>query len=234
MNAQNNQNKEGGLSWSQPPREGGFKPAAAQKPTPQLSQKPAPAPALAQKVAAKPAGTTGKGARVALFAGGALLGLVLGAVIFDGEGRQSGPVAGGSATSTEQAAPGGATTEAEGTAEETAPASGAGAAGRDFFVVPPVQSAGFSVSVSQASVSGNSWIVVYESRNGERGNALGAALFSPERKSGTVRLLRTTIAGQTYFVGHRRDDGDRIFSMQKDLPVVGTNGEPVLVQFVAE
>jgi hypothetical protein len=172
--------------------------------------------------------------QVALFAVGAVCGLVLGWVIFGGSDSPRGALTGGAATTTEEAPENtSSTTETENN-EGAAPAPVAPTAGRDFFVVPPVQPAGLSVSISQASVSGSSWIVVYESRNGERGNALGAALFTPERSSGSVRLLRTTIAGQTYFVGHHRDNGDRVFSLEKDAPVVGTNGEPVLVQFLAQ
>jgi len=93
------------------------------------------------------------------------------------------------------------------------------------------QDSGLQVAVSNISVSVPTWVVVYESRNGQPGNVLGAALFVAGRTSGAVELLRATLPGQTYFAGQARDDGDHIFSMQSDMPVRGTNGDPVWAQF---
>jgi hypothetical protein len=228
MQSQNNQgNNKGGLSWSQPARtEGGFKPAGASKPTPQpaASKAPVPQPAPEQPKAKF---------NTALWVGGGIvLGLILGSVFFgsDDRPRRGGPAV---VVTPEDTTP--AATEEEAAGESASPASPAGTGlSRDSFVVPPTQPAGRTVAVSQVNVSGNVWIVVYESRNGERGNALGAGLFFPGQSSGTVHLLRGTVAGQTYFVGHHRDNGDRFFSLEKDVPVLGSDGEPLYVQFVAQ
>ena len=99
------------------------------------------------------------------------------------------------------------------------------------LTTPPMQDAGFTVSVAVAAVTSPVWVVVYENRNGGLGNALGAKLFFPESTDGSVNLLRGTISGQTYFVGQRRDNGDRVFSLEKDLPVLDQSGKPILVQF---
>lgn len=227
MQAQNNQgNNKGGLSWAQPARnEGGFKPAGASKPTPQAAAPKSPAPK-------PPAERSGGKYSTALWVGGGIvLGLVLGSALFgdDRPRRDDSSVV----VVPEDTTP--AATEGEAAGETATPAAPAGTgSSRNSFVVAPTQPAGRTVAVSQVTVSSNIWIVVYESRNGERGNALGAGLFFPGQSSGTVHLLRGTVAGQTYFVGHHRDDGDRFFSMQKDTPVLGSGGEPLYVQFVAQ
>lgn len=102
------------------------------------------------------------------------------------------------------------------------------------FTAPSVQSAGLAVSVTAVSVFAPTWIVVYENRDGAPGNALGAALFTPESTGGSINLLRGTIPGQTYFIGQRRDNGDRVFSLEGDTPVLDQSGKPVLAQFTTQ
>jgi hypothetical protein len=73
--------------------------------------------------------------------------------------------------------------------------------------------------------------VVYESKIGVRGNALGAALFFPEGGDRTINLLRATVAGQTYLVGRHVDNGDKQFSLTNDQPVVNAAGNPLYAEF---
>src|SRR3989344_3522676 len=100
------------------------------------------------------------------------------------------------------------------------------------LVVVTPQRAGLSVQVESAAVSAPTWIVVYENRNGEPGNALGATLFFPEGRALGVTLLRATVPGQTYLVEKRLDDGDRRFSLSKDAPI-NESGTPKFTQFTA-
>lgn len=97
--------------------------------------------------------------------------------------------------------------------------------------IPSPQDPGFEVAVSRVIVSELTWVVVYENRAGQPGNALGAALFTSERQSGVVNLLRGTLPGQTYLAGQSRDDGDHIFSLDNDPPVRNAQGDPVFVEF---
>lgn len=78
------------------------------------------------------------------------------------------------------------------------------------------QPAGMSVAISKAIVSAPTWVVVYENKEGTPGNALGAALFFPERQAGTVELLRATVPGRSYLVVKQVDNGDRKFSLKDD------------------
>jgi hypothetical protein len=103
------------------------------------------------------------------------------------------------------------------------------------LTVPSPQIAGIIVTVSHIDVSNPTWVVVYEDNNGVPGNALGAALFSPTSAdaamSGSVPLLRATVSGQTYLVGESVDNGDHVFSLTADKPVVDSSGKPVLTEF---
>ena len=69
------------------------------------------------------------------------------------------------------------------------------ASGQNLTIVSP-QTAGNRVAVAKAVVSSPTWIVIYENNAGKPGNALGAALFFPERQTGTVEMLRSTTSGK--------------------------------------
>jgi hypothetical protein len=99
------------------------------------------------------------------------------------------------------------------------------------LVIDQYQRAGDAVTIQTISVAAPTWVVVYENHDGKPGNALGATLFEPEMHSGTVLLLRPTVAGSSYFVGEQRDDGDKIFSLHADTPVVRQDGSQLLVSF---
>ncbi len=92
------------------------------------------------------------------------------------------------------------------------------------------QIAGNSVVVAKVIVSSPTWVVVYENNAGQPGNALGAALFSPESQTGTVELLRGTTAGKSYLATEQVDNGDRKFSL-KDDQFLSKDGAPQWVTF---
>jgi hypothetical protein len=93
------------------------------------------------------------------------------------------------------------------------------------------QKAGGNVAVTKLALTKPTWIVVYANRDGKPGNALGARLFFAGDKQGSVALLRNTAVGQTYFVGLRTDNGDKVFSLAKDKATAGEDGQPLLVTF---
>ena len=96
------------------------------------------------------------------------------------------------------------------------------------------QPAGVTVQVAHAEVSQDQWVVVHEERSGEPGNVLGAARFMPGTISGVVTLLRGTTVGSRYFGVIYQDDGDRIFSLEKDTPLHDAQGNTILVTFTAK
>ncbi len=93
--------------------------------------------------------------------------------------------------------------------------------GSDTLNVPQSQNAGMSVTVTKAVVSKPTWVVVYDNVGGKPGNALGAQMFF-KTQGGTIALLRPTIAGKTYFVGERIDNGDHVYSKSSDSAVGDT------------
>lgn len=211
---QNNSNQKNGLSWSSP--------------SPASSQKTAPASMVSSAKTGSPSSMNHS--HTATYAGLVVAGVVAGILIGWGitnMGDSSSTT--GSATTTPNTS-----TNTSGTVTTTTTgATGSPAIGSDpSLVILTPQAAGTEVVVTKTIVAEPTWVVVYESRNGAPGNILGAALFFPERQAGTVQLLRGTVAGQTYFVGKRTDDGDRKFSMDVDNPLL-EGGQSMLVQFVA-
>jgi hypothetical protein len=118
-------------------------------------------------------------------------------------------------------------------ATETSPAVSTVSNSSSVFSVAS-QPAGTSVAITNMHLTQPTWIVVYESRNGKPGNVLGAGLFFNTDTSGTVPLMRGTVAGQTYFVTAATDTGSRIFSMQSEKPVLDQSGQQVWTTFSAQ
>lgn len=205
-------NSQGGLSWSQP----------APTSAPKEESKP-----LASTADKKPAtlamtpGTSNMATYVGLLVAGAIIGILI--VWGWNAARQPGGV-----TTTATSTPNTPSKSTTGTTTDTqSPAIGSDPS----LVVLTPQSAGTQVTISKAIVSSPTWVVVYDNRDNKPGNVLGAALFFPERQSGTVNLLRATQSGKTYFVGKRVDDGDRKFSLAKDNLLKEGDEETIIVQF---
>lgn len=194
-----------GLSWSKP-----------QEAAPASVPEKAPAPAT-QKTAQQATPLTHT--QIPLYAGFLVGGMLLGVLITTGwsSSRDATP---STAATTTQAAPAHSTTTA------TNAVSKAPLAVRD-------QAAGSSVAIDSLNIARPTWVVVYVSRNGRPGNALGARLFFAGDTRGAVALLRNTEAGQRYFVGLSVDNGDRSFSLTKDLPLADADGGPLWVTFTA-
>ena len=102
----------------------------------------------------------------------------------------------------------------------------------NLLSVPVLQQSGMTVAVNAVEAREPLWAVVYEERNGGFGNALGAALFTPERRSGMIELIRGTLPEHTYFVALHRDNGDHVFELKSDIQLQ-VEGRPALVRFTA-
>lgn len=95
------------------------------------------------------------------------------------------------------------------------------------------QKAGQSVAIQSLNLSKPTWVVVYVSREGKPGNALGARLYFPGDSKGSVGLLRNTQPNQIYIVGLSVDNGDRVFSLNADKPMPDADGGPLWATFRA-
>jgi hypothetical protein len=244
------QQKQGGLSWSQP------SPAALGATSPLMpnstapnAQKPGAAPMSAGKPGqnqnAAQKGQQGTSTnhkskndgsapsnRTGMVAGAiVVVVLLLGAWIVWGGGNGGGSTVAGTASSTQTGADQDMDSDNGIDTSGIPPASGS--VSGSLSVASP-QDAGLTVAVTSATVSVPTWVVVYESSNGQPGRALGATLFFPAQngKMGTVSLLRATQPGQSYFVGLSADTGnDRVFSLHGDKQITGGDGKPVWYTF---
>lgn len=200
------------LPWSMPP-------ASPQAGTPAAPEASAPAsqPALAAIFpSSKKTSATQAPIYAALLVSGIIIGALLAtgwSTIKNGAPENTAAAAGMLATSTERRAQ---------ATESTAPA-----------LVVMDQRAGQSVVIHSLNIAKPTWVVVYVSREGKPGNALGARLYSPADKKGSVGLLRNTEPGQTYVVGLSVDNGDRVFSLNADKPMPDADGGPLWATFRA-
>lgn len=210
-------NQKPTLSWSQP---------AAAKPVTEAAKPAASAvaatPVKAASAAAAKNGSSA-GVYIGIFAAGLIIGALIGWAMTPGKSDEY-PAA--------SVAPTGTTTTAQ-------PASGTSAAVSNTttgssLILASKQPAGFAVAVDKVEVVQPTWLVVYEDHNGTPGNAIGAGLFFAGQTNGTIQLLRATLPGQSYFVGRSLDDGDKVFSLQNDMPVRDAQGNPLFTSFTAQ
>lgn len=96
------------------------------------------------------------------------------------------------------------------------------------------QSAGDSVVVQSVSFENSGWIAIHEERDSGIGNTLGAGWFPAGTSSGTIELLRSTVLGGTYYAVLHNDDGDKLYNYKIDTPLTDSNGNVIMVKFVAE
>lgn len=235
--------KQGGLSWSQPFNANAGKgnqpaPASMQfKPsTPMMPRQTTPTLPYTKRQEPK----AGKNRFLKIIAGGVLLGFAVGWAWYtlrpsseEGKVITGGDASGSAATIGTSAGTGASPVVWTGSGTGVTAPAGIQAQPGDLLTTPTPQQPGLKVLVSSIKVSVPTWVVVYETKNGVRANALGAVLLFPTSPNTpfSVSLLRATAPNQTYFVGRSVDDGDKIFSMQSDRPVIDTSGKPVYMTF---
>jgi hypothetical protein len=94
------------------------------------------------------------------------------------------------------------------------------------------QIAGNAVVVQSVTFKEAGWIAIYEDRDGKPGNILGARWYpAGETKNGPVELLRPTVKG-VYYARFHKDDGNHLFDLKIDSPLVDGSGNPVTMRFV--
>jgi hypothetical protein len=95
------------------------------------------------------------------------------------------------------------------------------------------QEAGTVVNVSGLVIAGKKWIGVYDDRSGAPGWIMGATRVHEGDTVAKVELLRTTVAGNTYYAVILNDDGDEVFNRLSDLPPL-TSDRVTIVRFKAQ
>ncbi len=211
--------KQPGLSWS------AQKPSAPAEPSTAPAVKTDSKPILPSMTAAtaRQAAAAMMQTQAPVYAGLLVGGIVVGVLLSAAWSSLNQPKANG----LEQAA------NVSAAASTSAPKSEESGQKTQLPVVVPNQKAGSQVFIGKLSITVPTWIVVYVSREGKPGNALGARLFFAGDKQGSIGLLRNTEAGQTYFVGLSVDNGDKVFSLSKDKPMANQGGSPLWATFRA-
>jgi len=96
------------------------------------------------------------------------------------------------------------------------------------------QAPGMQVRVELVTFAEDGWVVIHEDLDGQPGIILGAQRFNAgANQSGVVDLLRGTEEGRVYYAMLHRDDGDRQFDHRVDTPVADTQGNAILMRFIA-
>lgn len=94
----------------------------------------------------------------------------------------------------------------------------------DSAILVVDQGAGSVATVASVETDVSAWVVVREDKNGVVGNILGASrIDSGASNNIVIYLLIPTIAGKTYRVVLFKDDGDKKFDYQVDVPLT-SNG----------
>ncbi len=222
MQNNNGQGGKSGLSWSTPQGQGSQQNQQQQQKSPLMPTQQKPVTPGTQPPLMPPSNTN-----TAKYIGMLVVGVILGVLIawaFSAM-RSSSTTVQDTATTTEQSASVSSATTSTGI-------NGTGTVGtaatNASLVVASPQKPGKSVAISSAIVSQPTWVVVYESQNGQPGRALGARLFFAGSPSGKVDLLRATVSGKSYLVTKQTDNGDRKFSLKND-PLVQEGGKTVWV-----
>jgi len=95
------------------------------------------------------------------------------------------------------------------------------------------QAAGSRVTIPFVSMQNGGWVAIREDNSGEMGNILGAQKLSTGVHTNvTVDLLRDTESGRVYHVVVYEEDGDGVFDQRADT-LVAVNGQYIDSTFVA-
>lgn len=95
------------------------------------------------------------------------------------------------------------------------------------------QLAGSMVNIDKVVLDELGWVAIHDDESGELGKILGAQKFSKGENIGVVELLRNTVAGNTYHVVLRSDDGVEGFSSTGDAILTDSLGNIILSSFKA-
>lgn len=92
------------------------------------------------------------------------------------------------------------------------------------------QTAGNTVMVTSAALPQRGWVAIRDGNDW----TLGAERIEAGTSSTTVTLLRNTVAGKAYKAVLYLDNGNGAFDLHGDTLVVGADGMPVSVSFLAK
>jgi len=92
------------------------------------------------------------------------------------------------------------------------------------------QNAGNTVAIASVSIPKRGWVAIEDTKNW----TLGAERIEAGTSSTTVTLLRNTKAGEAYKAVLYIDNGNGAFDLHGDTMLVGVDGMPVAMSFLAK
>ncbi|MEK7646543.1 MAG: hypothetical protein AAB381_02510 [Patescibacteria group bacterium] len=100
-------------------------------------------------------------------------------------------------------------------------------------VVMSDQYPGNLVYLSSVQFEKGGWVVIHADNAGQPGAIIGQTYFDKGINPGRVTLTTATVEGGTYYAMLHSDDGDKVFSATKDVPLKDANGNIIMKIFRA-
>lgn len=105
-------------------------------------------------------------------------------------------------------------------------------AGKDVNrVVVTDQFPGNIVYLSSVQLTKPGFVVIHKDKAGTPGDVVGYQYFDKGINPGKITLTTATMDGSIYYAVLHSDDGDKIFSATKDLPLKDASGNTIMKLF---
>ena len=105
-------------------------------------------------------------------------------------------------------------------------------AGKDVNrVVVTDQFPGNIVYLSSVQLTKPGFVVIHKDKAGTPGDVIGYQYFDKGINPGKITLTTATMDGGIYYAVLHSDDGDKVFSAAKDLPLKDANGSTIMKLF---
>ncbi|MES3031234.1 MAG: hypothetical protein V4697_02370 [Patescibacteria group bacterium] len=98
-------------------------------------------------------------------------------------------------------------------------------------VVISDQFPGNIVYLSSVQLANPGFVVIHKDNKGVPGDIIGSQYFDKGINPGKITLTSPTVEGGIYYAVLHTDDGDKIFSATKDLPIKDASGNIIMKLF---
>ncbi len=99
------------------------------------------------------------------------------------------------------------------------------------------QPPGQTITIAFASLEKDGFVVIHEGKDAKVGAVIGKSSLLPRGEAenlSPIVLSRKTLDGETLFAILHRDNGDKTFNSQDDIPITDSEGNPFMMQFMID
>ncbi len=99
------------------------------------------------------------------------------------------------------------------------------------------QPPGQTITVTFAALEEAGFVVIHEGKDAGVGAVIGKSnllLRGETENLPPIVLSRKTLDGETLFAMLHRDNGDKTFNMQEDIPITDSEADPLMMQFMID